>query len=484
MKAEKMIKSNQEQAVGAWIDYLNQERLNSLVEALSRHEVNLIEAVKTVDSAFETIKDTIIDRNRGGYKGMHGFIAEIAETGIGNARQLINGNESNYLWVDDNGPIDLVRDGIDIQQKFVNSGNHLSLKAINEHLAKYPDYIENGGLYQIPEDHYAKIKYLLDMPKEVANKMPTTDGSFSLKQWNEVHQFFELDGIPIDNIEPSKLTYDSVQVNIIEATLENEKHELGKTNEANRKLAYEESLPTLAEGVKVTLISGAIEGGASFCMSIVKKRKTGKKIKEFDINDWKEISRDSGKSFIKGNVRGATIYSLTNFTATPAAVASSIVTASFGVAEQVYLYKQGSLNEVEFIENSELLCLDASVSALSSFLGQAVIPVPVLGAVIGNTLGMMMYKIGKDKFGEKEEEILKGYLDSLRKLDDSLDEEYRETNELLMKDLEMYMGFLEEAFSADVNVAFWGSVKLAKHVGVPYEEILDSKEKVQAYFMD
>lgn len=484
MDKEKIVKSNQEQAVGSWINYLNQEHLNSLVEALSKHEVNLTEALKTVDTAFESIKDSIIDRNRGVYKGMHGFIAEIAESGIGNARQQINGNESNYLWVDDNGPVDLVRDGINIQQKFVNSGNHLSLKAINEHLAKYPDYIENGGLYQIPEDHYEKIKYLLDMPKEVANKMPTTDGGFSLKQWNEVHQFFEVDDISIDKIEPSKLTYDSVQVNKIEATLENEKQGLVDTNEENRELAYKESLPTFAEGIKITAISGAIEGSTTFCMSVIKKRKTGKKIKEFDRNDWKEITRDSGKGFIKGNVRGATIYSLTNFTATPAAVASSIVTAAFGVAEQAHLHKQGSLSEVEFLENSETLCLNASVSALSSFIGQAVIPVPVLGAVIGNTVGMMMYQIGKDKFSSKEQEILKGYLDSLGRLDDSLQEEYQEAIELLMKDIELYMKILEEAFSVDVNVAFGGSIKLAKLVGVPYEEILDSRKKVESYFID
>ena len=484
METDKIIKGNQEQAVGAWINYLNQVRLDRLVEALSENKENLSEAIKTVDHALETIKDTIIDRNRGGSKGMHGFIAEIAECGVGHARQKINGNSGNYSWINDNGPTDLIRDGVEIQQKFVNAGNHLSLKAISEHLSKYPDYIEDGGVYQIPEDHYEKIKQLLEMPKEVANKMPTSDGTFSLKQWKEVHQFFEEGNIPIDKIEPSSLSYDSVQANTIEVTLDGEKQGLINTNEENNKLAYEESLPSLTEGIKVTVVSGVIEGGSALCMSIVKKKKTGKRIKDFDSNDWKDIAGDSGKGVVKGSIRGATIYSLTNFTATPAAVASSLVTASFGIAEQVHLYRSGSLSEEELIENSEILCLDASVSALSSFIGQAIIPVPVLGAVIGNTAGTIMYQIGKDKFSDKEQEILREYVEKLRILDDDLQREYQEILALLMKDIEIYMAVLEEAFSIDINIAFEGSIKLARQVGVPYEEILDSKEKVHSYFME
>ena len=139
MDSEKTIKSNQEQAVGSWINYLNQERLNKLVADLSEHNANLIEAIKTIDTAFESIKDSIIDRNRGGTKGMHGFIAEIAECGIGNARQQINGEQAHYSWINDNGPVDFIRDGIEIQQKFVNSGGHVSLQAIREHFRKSLD---------------------------------------------------------------------------------------------------------------------------------------------------------------------------------------------------------------------------------------------------------------------------------------------------------------------------------------------------------
>ena len=109
---------------------------------------------------------------------------------------------------------------------------------------------------------------------------------------------------------------------------------------------------------------------------------------------------------MKGSIRGASIYTLTKFTATPAAVASAMVTATFGIAEQAFQLKQGNVNEQRFIENTEMLCLDASVSALSSLAGQILIPVPVLGAVIGNTVGTMMYQIAKDNLKNMQKQYV------------------------------------------------------------------------------
>lgn len=62
---------------------------------------------------------------------MHGFIAEVAECGISNARhQLEHGGLGPNIWIDDNGPADIAREGILIQQKFCEAGGNLSLAAI------------------------------------------------------------------------------------------------------------------------------------------------------------------------------------------------------------------------------------------------------------------------------------------------------------------------------------------------------------------
>ena len=484
MEAEKIVKSSQEQAVGAWINYLNQVRLDRLVEALSKQNINLATAMKTIETAFDTIKEDIIIRNRGGDKGMHGFIAEIAECGIGNARQQILGKSAIYTWINDNGPDDLIRGAEAIQQKFVQAGGHLSLRAVAEHLRHYPEYLADGHKYQIPKDHYDKIMAYLEMPADTANKLPTSTGEFSLRQWKEVHAFFEANNIDPSKLEPSILEYGDVQQGTIAVTFDKEKEHLQEIDQEQRDIAYQESKPTLAEGMKATAVAVAVEGATTFVMAIVQKRKTGKKIKEFDQADWIEIAGDSGKGTIKGGIRGASIYLLTNFTATPAAVASAITTAAFGVAEQAHLFRSGSINEVQFIENSEMLCLDASVSALSSFAGQVLIPVPVIGAIIGNAVGTMIYQIGKDSFSAKENELIEKYLRDLSELNEQLATEYHQYIEEMNRCFEKYMVLLTAAFDPNIEKALDGSIALAKHMGVSDDEILDSYEKIASYFLD
>ena len=48
----------------------------------------------------------------------------------------------------------------------------------------------------------------------------------------------------------------------------------------------------------------------------------------------------------------------------------------------------------------------------------------------------------------------------------------------------LYLSILDQAFSTDPRIAIAGSVELAKQMGVPCEEILDSKEKIDSYFLD
>ena len=55
IEAKKMIKSGQEQAVASWINYLNQVRLDRLMEVLQKEELNLNEAMSTIGETLKTL---------------------------------------------------------------------------------------------------------------------------------------------------------------------------------------------------------------------------------------------------------------------------------------------------------------------------------------------------------------------------------------------------------------------------------------------
>lgn len=483
--AAKPGKSNQEQAVAAWVNYLNQLRLDSLLSTLNQQDMNLKDALASVDEAIREIDLEVVATNRGGVKGMHGFIAEVAEVGVGNARSQICGGDAVYQWVNDNGPVDLMRGGVNIQQKFVAAGGRFGLGAIADHLRKYPDFVESGGKYQIPRDHYEVIQKLHAMPREEAGMLLTLGGDGpSLKDWARVQAFFEEEAVGIEALEPSHLEYSAVQKGVYGATLESEKESLRSTNQALRDDAYQESRSNLKAGAKATLAAAAIEGGTALVLAVVEKRRAGKQLRDFTSEDWADIAGETGFGVVKGGVRGLSIYWLTNFTATSAAVGSSIVTAAFGVAEQANKLRRGEIDELEFVENAELVCLEAAISALSSFVGQALIPVPVFGAVIGNTVGIVMYKGVSSSLSNREASLIEHYLGEQRALDEQLAAEYQELIGKLDASMSDYLGVLERAFSPDVEVALLGSVELALELGVATEEVLNSDEKALAYFLD
>jgi hypothetical protein len=482
---EKLIKTTQEQAVASWVNYLNQLRIDTLLSSFARQDENLRNAITSVDEAMRKIDLEIVATNRGGQKGMHGFIAEIAEVGVGNARERIIGQEAVYQWVNDNGPVDMVRGGIEIQQKFVASGGRFSLGAVTEHLRKYPDFVKNGGRYQIPRDHLEMIQMLRSMSPEEAGRLLSRSGEGpSFRDWQRVDKFFIEGSIGIESFEPSKLEYREVQKGLYESTLEAEKGSLRSTDQSLRDKAYQGSRPKLQEGAKAAVVAAGIEGGTTFVLAVTAKRKEGKRFKEFSDEDWSEILGETGSGVARGGVRGLSIYSLTNFTATSAAVASSIVTAAFGVAEQAHRFRNGEIGEFEFIENAEIVCLEAAVGALSSFIGQALIPVPVLGAVIGNTVGAVMYKAVSSSLSKKEAGLINRYLADQHVVDKELAAEYNDLIEKLDESMSNYLTVLERAFSPDLQVALLGSVELARELGVPAEEILDTKDKARSYFLD
>lgn len=483
--ATRLAKSNQEQAVAAWVNHLNQLRLDSLLDAFSRQDVNLKDALASLDGAMRTIDLEVVLSNRGGLKGMHGFIAEIAEVGIGNARSQVRGSGAIYEWVNDNGPADLMRDGIALQQKFYAAGGRFGLGAIAEHLQRYPDFVANGGKYQIPSDHFEVIQSLHAMrPEEAGKLLARSGGGPSFSHWQQVQKFFEEGPIGIESIEPSNLEYHEVQRGSYEATLTTEQESVRSTDQSIREDAYSQSRPALREAARAAGVAAVMEGGTAFLLAVVEKRRAGKKLNEFSREDWMEIASDSGLGAIKGGVRGLSIYSLTNFTSTSAAVASSVVTAGFGIAEQANKLRRGEIDELEFIENAELVSLEAAVSALSSFVGQALIPVPVLGAIVGNTVGIVMYRAVSSSLSEREAELIVRYLDAQRALEEELAAEHQALIEKFETSMSDYLEVLERAFSPDIEVALLGSVELALELGVASDEILDSDAKTLAYFVD
>lgn len=468
MNGEKIVKSTQEQAVAAWIDFRNILRLQELAEKLANQDINLEAAMAELQKlkVFVAHPEHIF----GDYPQKHGEIAEHVQVRFSNAMRLIRGLEANHTFdgVARTAAEDYLRNGKMVQSKFYK-GLSGTLNAIADHHDKYPWFMQNGGCYDIPNSQYEELMRIYTGGQSGIDMNPSDAKLFeAIREWeNQV-------GVKFDEVvQPSLVNYEDVQLDTVHNTIQQEKAKIEEQDQHQRDQAYSEAKPTLKEGVKVTVTAALLEGGVAFVMGVYKKKKAGKKIAELTKKDWKDLGIDTGVGTGKGAIRGGTVYVLTNFASVPAPMASAMVTATLGMLAQAYKLNNGDIAAEEFVDASEVICLDVAMSAVSSMLGEILVPIPVLGAIIGNAVGMFMMNIAHSYLSAEEQKLIEAYRKEMGELKNQLDAEYKSLVEKLEAKIAKYDSLAQLAFDADVNVRFESIISRAKLVGADTERLVD-----------
>ena len=380
--------TTRDQATAGFVDMLNQIRLDHLLQRLveiSSRRDNAIAEIETLRT--DIVK--LIDSNRGGIKGAHGFIGERVQVVFCNARAIIQGESPLYYLVDDNGMTDYLRGDVLIQQKACISDKALGLTHILEHADKYPAFLDQKGVYQIPKDFYEIYTNYVGMTKESAGKLLKDE----YRMWRRVQSFH--DTAPDIKVEPMVVTYSEIQAGNVMDTIERETNRIEKFCRDQENLAKIACRPTWPEGIRVTVTSAAIEGLVDGGLSLAEHTLQRKKICNLDKRDWTEIGIDAAKGVGKGAVRGAVTYFATNLLKLPAPIASAGVTAAFSIKREMKHLRDGDITEQQFGYAVLEAIADTTVGAISAELGKRLIHIPVVGPLVGNAIGMFIWGLGK-----------------------------------------------------------------------------------------
>ena len=81
------------------------------------------------------------------------------------------------------------------------------------------------------------------------------------------------------------------------------------------------------------------------------------------------------------------MYTLTNLTKVNAATATALVTITIGAITLTTKFAKGELSSKEYTDNLQQLGVETGVSAATATIGQALIPVPIVGALVGSMVG-------------------------------------------------------------------------------------------------
>ena len=497
MITKQSIDNSLDQGIASYVDYLNNLRLTDLMnkletiltsetEELSSLATKTANALSNLDRTKLEINN-LMDINRGGEKGLHGFIAEFAEVGIRNARDAYQGLQEKVVLLNNNGPTDIRFGNKDMQLKFYND--------ILDEIKKASDYEKRMSM-MFPKDHVEVIDKIMNGAKNVKvnGKILSSSKITNIRETIEAESARR--GEPYSKwIKASVLKYDQVQKETIDQTLSDEVNDVNRKNireqreikkEANneRAAAQQATAPSLGEASKVAGIGGAVQGGLNLGLFIFQKHKNGKELWEFQAEDWKECGISTSKAAMKGGISGYSIYGLTNVCNLAAPSAGALTSGFFGLSNAIVKYRKGAVNTDEFIDLVTLNAVDATGAAVGAAVGQMAIPIPIVGALIGSIVTTTALSIGKGILNKNETKIINLYQEKINRYIDNLDRKYQvKLTELLEKYHEL--GELQQYsfnFQLNVQLRFASSVFLAQSVGVKKRDILKSEEEIDDYF--
>lgn len=463
------------QVTATWTALDAAARNEQLTETLQAQDRAFLEAQQKLQAVRNFVESP--DHILGNPATKHGEIAEQVDVGVRRAVDILHGQSStaSFDGIGRLDPVDYRMDGVDIQSKYYD-GLRNTLDGVSSHAAKYQNFASGDGRYHIPRDQHQQMEQL----RQTSRADGLSDESVaSIKSKLDTLQ--QETGRPPDEfIQPGEGTYAEVQKENVHDTILDRKNRLAQENDELKQAARIEHGPSLAGLENAAAIGAAAGGGVRLGQAIWVKCREGKNPfrGEFSTQDWKDIGVATVQGGAGGAVAGSALYALTNSTDLAAPFAASFVSSLMGVGDLLRQYHSGQIDGEQFVELSHIIAADAAIVGLSSAAGQVLIPVPILGALVGSLAGKIVAAAIKDGLGEAESELIARLEAYEKRALEKLDEEFR----AFLEKLDAYFGSLERlakvAFDNTVNTALRmeASIQFAEVVGVPEKLILRTTE--------
>jgi hypothetical protein len=458
-----------------------------------RHAEQLKAALESQDSAFAKAIEQVVkvrdfvgspEQILGSDKTKHGEIAEQVEVGIRNARDYLRQQtpSATFEGVGRTAPEDYLINSVQVQSKFIN-GLNKNLDHVLEHMSKYDNFGREGSYYHIPRDYYETIQKVLkgESVEGLANRTLQ-------KIQQKAQEIEELSGKSFSAVvKPGISNYTEVQQGKLHDTLDRHEQKLSDENKQIKENIRTDVQPNLGDMAQVAGKGALIGGGIRLAFKVYQKYKQGKNPfkGDYTADDWKEIGIDTAKGAAFGGIAAGAIYALTNFASLSAPFAGSFVSAGQVIASLANELNLGAISFDQFTELSQLACMESAAAALASVLGQAVIPIPVIGAVLGTIAGRIVIDFSKKYLGKETEKLQRQMDEYYNQCLAKIDQTYRAVVSIIIAEYEKLGDLTKAAFDTGKNVALrlQASIKLAEAYEVSETDIIHDIDELDAFML-
>lgn len=368
------------------------------------------EAGKVLKRSLDSISRSKVNPDNK-FQNLHqqaGFSAEVKSTANTNAENIIKGKKTRKVRTDDMGMVNHeyydhfmvdengnIIDGSGSQMKFIGASQKdpLGIGAPKRALDKLQDkkfekYLDADAKIEVPSDYYDKMMHEAD--KEIASLQQQMEAA----QKNGKSEVAQTKKAKIEKLKKIKKNLRKSSVSSEEA-MEARLHPKLSTAKSIVKISHR-------AGVETAKTSALIGGTVSMTQNLIALCKG-----EVDASRaLKNVAKDTGTSavigygtgFLGSTVKGAmqnassgTVRALakTNLPAT-------LVACGIATTKVLKKYFDGEIDGVQCFQELGEQGTGMLSSALFATIGQAVIPIPVVGGMIG---GMLGYAISSASYG-------------------------------------------------------------------------------------
>lgn len=392
-------------------------------------------------------------------KQQAGFAAEDKYAARQNAEKIISGSNERYSRTDDLGRVNdplhdhvlLDSNGIEIpssgeQMKFVGSNPKECLNKLDSD--KFQKYLDANAKITVPSDYYngiiaeankriqkleEQLKYAQDDNQKLAGQI-----SYKIDKLKKIR----------DSVKDSGITNEEA----IYARL----HPKMSTAKDIAKISHR-------AGVEQAKIGAIIGGGISLIKNVVSVTKGEKEALDAAVDIVKDTSEGAvvayttafAGSAIKAGMQNASSSVLR--TLSKGNVPAMLVTSTIDIAKSLTRYCKGEISGVDCLSEIGEKGVNNISAAMFAVAGQAIIPIPIIGAIAGSIIG---YALSSQYYHEltsvlKEAQVAhkeririeKECAESLKMIAC-----YRkEMNDLVKDYFQYYSSIFEEAFSTMEN---------------------------------
>lgn len=463
-----------DQVAASIVRAFDDARATSLGAAIDQQLTAFEDALNEIENVYGFLRDP--KGQLGNPTTKHGEIAEVVDVGVRRARDCVDQvpMSAHMEGVARTGPSDFILNGVNAQSKFLN-GTAPGLGAVVRHMNANAAFVDGGGVYVVPKDQYEVIDRVL---RGDTSGLSTKTVSAIQKRIQEIGD--RTDRPPLEVLKPSVSAYSDVQPGNIARTMGQHKEDLEQRQKDQAQEIRDEHKASIQEGLRVTAAAAAVGATVSFAAASFRKYKQGKNVfrGDFDAGDWKEVGGEAAMGALGGALTGAAVYLMTNSANLPAPLAGAFVSAVKGLRSLVSSYLQGQITGTELIDAGLFVCSDVALIGVCTAVGQGLIPVPVLGALVGSIAGKCLSSLLESQLGEASK-LVRERLDAFMK---DLCVAQRELVSALVARYDALGELATRAFDVQSNLALLQfSVELADVHGVPADLVLRSEDDVDRF---